>query len=108
MFGLAYAVALFAVAAVKEMFGSGALYLVAGIAGLTDLDAIAVSSCQMVTAGRLDAGEAWRLILLASISNLVFKAGIAGVLGGRGLLREILLPFGITILAGITILSLWP
>lgn len=108
LFGLIYALALFAVAAGKELFGSGALYLVAGVAGLTDLDAIAVSTSQMVAAARLEAEDGWRLILLASLSNLVFKAGVAGVLGHRNLLRKVLLPFGAAILAGVALLVFWP
>ena len=54
------------------------------------------------------AGTGWRLIMLASISNLAFKAGIVAVLGDRGLLRRVLLWFGIGATAAIAVLVLWP
>src|SRR6266498_3958168 len=40
VFGLIYAVVLFVVAAVKELYGSRGLYAVAALSGLTDVDAI--------------------------------------------------------------------
>jgi uncharacterized membrane protein (DUF4010 family) len=108
VFGLLYAVVLLVVAAVRDRFGARGLYVVAVISGLTDVDAITLSTSNMVGAQRLDASSGWRVILLASLSNLVFKAGMVAVLGNRRLLLRIAVIFGIALGAGIVLLLLWP
>lgn len=108
LFGLLYAVILFGVAAAKDHFGSSGLYAVAVLAGLTDVDAITLSTSQLANGNQLGADSAWRAILIASMSNFVFKAGIVAVLGDRSLLRLIAILFGAAILAGAAILLLWP
>jgi len=108
LFGALYAVIIFAVAAAKTYLGSAGLFGVAIISGLTDMDAITLSTAQLTRAGRLDADQGWRLILVASMSNLVFKAGIVALLGSRELLRHILRLFGLALAAGAAILWLWP
>lgn len=107
-FGLLYAVVLLAVAWAKEHFGSGGLYAVALISGLTDVDAITLSTAQLVEAGRVAADEGWRVILLASLSNFVFKAGIVAVLGRGRLLGRIAAVFGAAVVGGILLLAFWP
>jgi uncharacterized membrane protein (DUF4010 family) len=85
-----------------------ALYPVALLAGLTDVDAITLSSSQLVSQGRLESGTAWRMILTASLSNIAFKAVMATALGGRRLLRYLAPAFGIAIAVGMVILWAWP
>ncbi len=63
-------------------------------------DAFTLSAAQMARGEQFDAGTAWRAILIASMTNLVFKAGVVAVLGGRELLRLILIFFGAAMLAG--------
>ncbi len=108
VFGALYGVVLLAVAAAKALFGTKGLYVVAVISGLTDMDAITLSTAQLVNDGRLDATTGWRTILLAALANLVFKTGIVAVLGDRGLLRRLAGLFGLVLLAGAAILWLWP
>ncbi len=103
-----YALVSFAVAATKEEFGVQALYSVALLSGLTDMDAITLSTSQLVNQGRLEPQTAWRLIIVASLANLVFKAGIVGVIGGRALLRYVAPAFGAALLVGVGLLWLWP
>jgi uncharacterized membrane protein (DUF4010 family) len=107
-FAAVYAVVSFIVAAVKTEFGVQALYPVALIAGLTDVDAITLSSSKLVAQGRLEPGTAWRVILVASLSNLVFKAGMAAVIGGRKLLVFIAPAFAAVLIVGAGILLWWP
>ena len=107
-FAAIYAVISFVVVASQERFGVQALYPVAVISGLTDMDAITLSSSQLVNRGGLDPGTAWRVILLASLSNLVFKAIMAVVIGGRSLVRHLAPAFGAALLAGAGILAFWP
>ena len=108
IFGALYAVILLAVAAAKTNFGAQGLYAVAVISGLTDMDAITLSTAQLVEAQRLNGATGWRLILVASLANLVFKAGIVAVLGDRQLLRRVGVRFGWAILGGLLLLFLWP
>ena len=104
LFGLIYAVVLFVVAAVKERYGNRGLYMVAGLSGLTDVDAITLSTAQLFNAGRLNAEDGWRLIVIAAVSNLIFKAGAVAALGRRRLFVRILPAYGIVIAAGILML----
>lgn len=103
-----YALVSSVVAWVKAEFGVQALFPVALIAGLTDVDAITLSSSQLVAHGGLEPATAWRVILVASLSNLVFKAGMVAVIGGRKLLAYILPAFGAVLVAGACILAFWP
>ena len=70
-------------AAAKDLLGDSGVFGVSILGGLTDVDAITLSTTQMVNMGRLSADVAWQSILIASLSNLVFKTGIGLVLGGR-------------------------
>jgi uncharacterized membrane protein (DUF4010 family) len=107
-FGILYAVVLLAVAFARDRFGTAGLYTVAVISGLTDVDAITLSTSRLVNGGRLDAGTGWRAILIAALSNLVFKAGIVAALGSRRLLGRIAVLFGAVVAGGGVILWLWP
>jgi uncharacterized membrane protein (DUF4010 family) len=106
-FALIYATVSFVIAAVQTEFGVHALYPVAVLSGLTDMDAITLSTSQLVTEGRLDAGSAWRLILVASLSNFVFKGGMAAAIGGLALVRHLAPAFGAALAAGAAILAFW-
>jgi len=108
IFGALYAVVLFVVAAVKAHFGSDALYVVAVISGLTDVDAITLSTAELFSSGRVSGETAWRVILLATLSNLVFKAGAVGVLGSRRLLLYVSILFAVALAGGAGLLLLWP
>jgi uncharacterized membrane protein (DUF4010 family) len=90
LFGLLYTAVLFALAAAKEYIqGEGGLYAVAALAGLTDMNAITLSTSRMVVAERIAADQGWKLLVAAAMSNLVFNAVIVGVLGNRRLLVRV-------------------
>ena len=108
IFAALYGVIIFAVAAARDAYGDTGLYVVALISGLTDVDAITLSTANLLEAGRLDAGSGWRAIVLASLSNLVFKGVLAGVLGGGTLLLRVAPLFAASIAAGIAVLRFWP
>lgn len=82
-FAVGYAFILLINAAAKDILGDRGVFGVSILGGLTDVDAITLSTTQMVNVGRLSTDVAWQSILVASLSNLVFKTGIAFVLGGR-------------------------
>lgn len=108
IFGGLYAIVLLAVAAAKAHFGTGGMYLVAVLSGLTDMDAITLSTAELVKTGRVPADTGWRVILLAALSNLVFKGGVVALLGGRRLLISIAILFSIALTGGGLLLVLWP
>jgi uncharacterized membrane protein (DUF4010 family) len=109
VFGILYAVILLLVTAVREEFGQdSAIYGVAIVSGLTDVDALTLSTAELFSQGRLSGDAAWRAILIATLSNLAFKIGATAVLGGRRLATYALATMGVSILFGVGIVVLWP
>ena len=84
------------------------LYAVAVLSGLTDMDAITLSTARYVDEGRLTVTNGWQAILVAAMANLVFKAGIVTLLGTRRLLAWVAALFGVALVAGGLILAFWP
>jgi uncharacterized membrane protein (DUF4010 family) len=107
-FGLLYAAVLLAVAAVREHVGDRGLYVVAAVSGLTDVDAITLSTAQLINRGQLGLDAGWRMILIGALSNLVFKCGAVALLGDRRLLLRVGLGFAVALVAGLLLLALWP
>lgn len=108
MFGLLYVGVLYAVALGKEHFGDSGLYAVAAISGLTDVDAITLSTSGLVASGEVDPKTGWRVILVGSLANTGFKAGMAAILGTGRFLKWTLAGFGAAAAGGAAILLLWP
>ena len=108
VFGALYAIILFAVAATKVHFDRGGLFVVAVLSGLTDMDAITLSTSRMVSAGRLTAETGWKVIFAAVIANLIFKAGLVALLGHRKLFLRIVILFGILIIVGSVLIATLP
>ncbi len=107
-FGIMYAVVVFLVAVFKDLFGDRGLYVIAAISGLTDLDAITLSTAQLFNDNRMEASTAWRLIVVGTMSNLVFKAVAVAVLGSGRLLVYIVVLFGFALAFGGGLLWFWP
>jgi len=108
LFAALFALVTLGVAAAKEHFGQRGLYVVAVLSGLTDMDAITLSTTQIIQSGQTDARTGWRLILAAALANLVFKAGTTAALGERKLFLRVSALFGAAFAGGILILFLWP
>jgi uncharacterized membrane protein (DUF4010 family) len=108
IFAAIYAIVLVAVAVAKEHFGSAGFYAVAIVSGLTDMDAITLSLARLVESGRTDPSTGWRAILIAAMSNLVFKFGTVGLLGHRLLTLRIGAVFGLILICGVVVLWIWP
>ena len=107
VFGLLYGGIIFAVAAAKEMFGQQSLYLIAMISGLTDVDAITLSTGRLVEGQRLEAHTGWQLVMIAIMANLVFKWAAVAVLGNKALLKKLTVIFGAAFMVGLGILAGW-
>jgi uncharacterized membrane protein (DUF4010 family) len=108
VFGALYAVITLGVAAAKDHWGSQGLYAVAAISGLTDLDAITLSTARTVQSARLDPHDGWRVVLVAVVTNMIFKIGAVLLSGNRALARSLALPFGAAALASLALGILLP
>ncbi len=112
VFGLMYALVLFALAAAERYVGQQGLFAVAALSGLTDMDAITLSTARMSLgeseAAKQVAANGWRLVVIASLANLAFKSALAGSLGGWRLLGWIVLLFSIPAAGAAALLAFWP
>ncbi len=89
-FGLMYAAVLFATAWLTDWAGQIGTYGVAVVSGLTDIDAITLSTLRLLGMDTLGRHQAVTAILLAYLSNLVFKWGLSLVIGGTDLAKRVL------------------
>ena len=89
-FGAVYAGVLLLSAALSDKAGSLGLYAVALVSGLTDVDAITLSSLRLFGQEKLAATAATTAILLAVLANLSFKFGIVVSVAGRALAMRVL------------------
>jgi uncharacterized membrane protein (DUF4010 family) len=108
VFALLYVAVLCGVAFAKERLGDAGLYTVAALSGLTDMDAITLSTARLVSDGHVGVSTGWRLILLGGVANLVFKAGMVAVLGSRRMLWPVLLVFGAAAAGAAVLWLAWP
>jgi hypothetical protein len=107
-FGLLYAAVLLGVAAARHWLREGGLYAVAALSGLTDVDAIALATVQLVRVGRVEVEIGWRLVLVGVMANLVFKGAAAIALGHPQIRRWVLALFGTALVGGAGLLLIWP
>lgn len=108
VFGAIYAAVILATAFAKDQFGDKGLFVVAVISGLTDVDAITLSTARLMNTGGLELDNGWRVILVAALSNLVFKGVLVGVLGSRAMFGKVAVLFGVVLIGGLLVLWLWP
>jgi uncharacterized membrane protein (DUF4010 family) len=102
-FAAFFALVLVIVAIAKARFSTTGLYVVAGLAGLTDVDAITLSMAEQAKTG--DPGVPVVAIVIASITNTIVKAVMASSLGSPAL-RRVVVPAAIVVLIAGAV-SLW-
>jgi uncharacterized membrane protein (DUF4010 family) len=98
-FALLFGVVLVAVKLTELYAPRGGIYIVAGIAGLTDVDAITLSVAQNAGEG-LSFAVATRAIVIATLSNTLVKCGMVLVLGRGPLRARLAVATGILLAAG--------
>lgn len=81
-FGAVYAVVAFASKAAMELVDGNSLSIVGAVSGLNDVDAITLSTGNLVHAG-LPVEHAAAAVLAAVTVNTLVKAGLAITIGGR-------------------------
>lgn len=107
-FGLLYGVVLLLAAWLQDIAGSQGLYLVALASGVTDVDAITLSTLRLFNQQTLAATPAIVAIALAALANLAFKSGLIAFIGGRELARRALpgmAAIGVGFMLGIFLLT---
>jgi len=105
---IAFQLVLFIIAWIQATVGNPGVLASAALLGLTDMDAITLSTAELMNTDSLDLLVGWRVILIAALANLAFKGGIVAVLGGKTLFKRIALVYGISLIAGLAILFFWP
>ena len=93
-FGAVYAAVLVTAAWLSDFAGNRGLYVLALVSGLTDVDAITLSSLRLFALERLALGVTVTAIGIAMLANLGFKLGMALVIGGRELALRAALGMG--------------
>jgi len=100
-FGVLFAVVIFVASAAQLYFGDTGLYLAGALAGLTDVDAIALSMASLAKQDPASSGVAARTIVIAVISNTMVKCGMAIWLGAPSMRRTMIPITAALALAGI-------
>lgn len=90
LIGMIYAIVLFLSAFLADYAGSMGLYAVAIVSGLTDMDAITLSSLRLQNLGQIESAQAVIAITIAMMSNMAFKFGLIRSIGSRDLARHCL------------------
>jgi len=106
VFGLLYAAVLLALALAQYFWHGRGLYAVAFFSGLTEVDAITLSTARLAGSDGQVLTDGWRIIVVASMANLVSKSAIAGLLGGWRLMSRVAMLFAIPAIGGVLLLLL--
>ena len=96
-FGLVvlFAVILVGSRAAQETLGTGGLWAVGAVAGLMDVDSVAVAASRLRQQGHVPSAVAGGAFLIATVSNLLVKGTAVALVGGRELARAVLPAFGV-------------
>lgn len=88
MFGALYTIVLLAAAWLSHRLGTQGLYAIAVASGLTDVDAITLSSLRLFTLGQVNGVQLSTVVLLAVLANLVFKSALVLAMNGWRVARH--------------------
>ncbi len=103
-FGLLFALVLVVVKLTDRFAPAEGLYVVAGLAGLTDVDAITLSMAEFATQS-CDLATAAAAIAIAALSNTLVKCGMVVVLGSQPLRLRLALATAAIVAAGLA--AIW-
>ncbi|ABV36198.1 conserved hypothetical protein [Shewanella sediminis HAW-EB3] len=104
LFGLLLVTVALVGRAIVEWLGESGVFLIALVSGVADVDAINLTLSRM--AGEdISPDMAVLGIVLASISNTLFKGCLAVFVGGAGMIRWVMLPLVLTAATGL--LTIW-
>ena len=100
-FAALYAAIGFAVTVIREQGWTQGMLPLSFVSGLTDMDAISLSIASDYGGEKTAPDIATRAVVLAAVSNTLLKAGMAIVLGSRGLKIRIAIVLGATAALGV-------
>jgi uncharacterized membrane protein (DUF4010 family) len=93
-FGLMYAIVLLAAAWLSDWLGARGLYAVSLVSGLTDVDAITLSSLRLLSLDKLTVAMVVNVVTLAVLANLLFKSVLTLAIGGWHMARHAIAGMG--------------
>lgn len=93
-FGVLYAAVLLASAALSNLVGPRGLYAIAAVSGLTDVDAITLSTMRLLKLGSISVNDSILTIVIAFVSNVTFKSGLVWAIGGWKMARHVIAGMG--------------
>ena len=99
-FGLLFGVVVFVAKAAQVYLGEAGLYLAAGVAGLSDVDAITLAIADLARSGAQSVDVAARAVVIAALANTLVKSVLAASLGSPELRRLTLPISGLLFAAG--------
>lgn len=103
-FGLIYGVILFATKALNYYLGTKGVFIASFLSGVIDVDAITLSLSNMAKQGSIENIIAAKSIMLAVVSNSIFKYLYIFLFGNKTLVKEMALITVITIVLGMVYL----
>lgn len=106
-FAAIYGVVTLVVRAVAESEVTRGLFAVSFLSGLTDVDAITLSTIDAIRNGNMAESLAAHVIVVAALANTLTKLVIALTLGSPLLQRRVSAVLGVTLVAGLVALWLW-
>jgi uncharacterized membrane protein (DUF4010 family) len=104
-FGALFAAVLLVVALVRRYFPGQGYYVVAALAGLTDVDAITLSMAGLARDGGTEAATATGAIVVAALANTLVKCGIILGTAAAALRARVVVVTLLLLAAGLT--ALW-
>jgi uncharacterized membrane protein (DUF4010 family) len=105
-FALVFAAILMAAKLVSRFAPGGGLYWLAAIAGATDVDAIVLSIAELGHNDPTMTATLVRSILIAAVTNTLFKFGLAAFLGTRMLTRLLAPATAVLVSAGLVMVAM--
>ncbi len=105
-FGIFFVFILFLAKLFSILFGDSGIYLVAFFSGLADVDAITITLSTLSAEGSISQLAATIGIMIAAVTNTIFKGAIAFYLGSKEFGKGVMIAFGSIILIGIISLIL--
>jgi uncharacterized membrane protein (DUF4010 family) len=91
-FAFVFAVVIFLSSWLSDVAGAKGLYGLALVSGLTDVDAITISMLRLFNVEQQGPQQVATAIVLAIISNIVFKLALVLTAGGKALFQRCVLP----------------
>jgi uncharacterized membrane protein (DUF4010 family) len=105
-FAALFAVVLLLVKVVQDRAPESGLYVVAALAGTTDVDAITLGSAGLARTGDATLEVAAGSIVVAVLTNTIVKCGVSAGLGGALLRRSALALTAVLVAIGLAALAL--